>query len=582
MNEKQEHGGPTLSFFRRWLRRTLVMVAVLLVMSTAFIGVAEHRTSQPEFCGSCHIMEPYHKSWQADLHGGKLAVACVECHYAPGERTTVKAKLRGLSQVASYVSGRYGATRPRAHVSNDSCLTSKCHGDRKFMDKVIDVGTVKFMHSRHLNLDAKQLEKSRQELAELSNTLRATVGDEKFVQLEAAAKESGPAEPRIDQLVALAQAWNAEIDRDKLQTFSQLQHRHVRFLQLADIQCTNCHSYTSPSLSRDAAKPTHHFSVNTTSCFTCHFNNEGFNTGTNTCLSCHRLPAGEIMVHEQLSLQESAKLQSPELNVQSIKMNHQAILERKVDCVACHADVAMEDSQVTRRDCERCHNQPRYFENWKEPFTVDLVASYHRVHVPGQRAKCLDCHSEIHHQLVRKAGDDTHPEFLSSVMSNCTHCHPSHHAEQLNLLSGSGGTAVPQSTPNLMFGSRTNCFGCHTEVAADEQLGDVVRATLNGCIACHGDRHSDTFEKWKQGLAIVQIDANEAYGSARKILDESTNIPEEPRRKATELLDAAKADLLLVKRGNGLHNVTYSMELLDAVTQRAQQAIGILSEAKKP
>lgn len=193
MIDKPDTKRPPPTFLSRWLKRIGVSVVVLLVAGTAFLGVAEHQTSQPEFCGSCHIMEPYHESWQADLHGGKLEIACVECHYAPGERTTVKAKLRGLSQLASYVSGRYGATRPRAHVSNDSCTTSKCHGDGKFMDKVIDVGTVKFTHARHLNLDPKEQDAFRKDLDELSKNLRSVVGDERFSQLETAAQESGPA-----------------------------------------------------------------------------------------------------------------------------------------------------------------------------------------------------------------------------------------------------------------------------------------------------------------------------------------------------------------------------------------------------
>jgi hypothetical protein len=208
------------------------------------------------------------------------------------------------------------------------------------------------------------------------------------------------------------------------------------------------------------------------------------------------------------------------------------------------------------------------------------VAHYHKVHVPQQRAKCLDCHSEIHHQLIRE--EHGQAEFLSSVMSNCTHCHPKHHREQLNLLRGVGGKSVPQSTPNLMFGSRTNCFGCHTEMASGEDAGDVVRATLNGCIACHGDRHSETFEKWKLGLELVQADAEQAYANARKSLDEAKNIPDEMRQKVTELLTGAKADLDLVKRGNGLHNVTYAMEVLDSVTQRAQQATALLAEPGAP
>lgn len=566
-------------FWKRWSVRAGIGLVVMLLLGAALVGVAEHRTAQPDFCGSCHIMDAYYESWQADMHGSKLDVACVECHYAPGERTTINAKLRGLSQVASYFSGRYGATRPRAHVSNDSCMTAKCHGDMQFMDKVIQIDSVRFTHASHLRIDTQAQESVQKELAELGTTLRDAVGEERLQQLEAAANESGPHDARVDKLVRLAAG--SPLSRADLEKYSQLHHRRIRVAQLADLQCTNCHSYGSEMNQVGDVAPTHHFSVNTTSCYTCHFNNEGFNTGTNSCLMCHtQLSAEEIIVHEELTQAEGEKLQSPELSTKTVKMNHQQILERKVDCKSCHADVAMEDSLVTRRDCERCHDTPKYFEGWKEPFTLDLVAHYHKVHIPGQRAKCLDCHSEIHHQLIREE-DAGQGAFLTSVMSNCTQCHPNHHREQLSLLRGEGGTAVPKSTPNLMFGSRTNCFGCHTDMSADELVGDVSRATLNGCLACHGDRHAETFEKWKMGLEFVQSEADEAYATAEKTLEESRtkNVPEDALKKATELLESAKSDLRLVKRGNGLHNVTYAMEILDSVGQRAREAASILAEA---
>jgi hypothetical protein len=568
------------AFAKRWVRRVAIGLGLLVVICIALLGAAEHRTSQADFCGSCHIMEPYYASWKGDLHGAKLEIACVECHYAPGERTTINAKLRGLSQVASYFSGRYGATRPRAHVSNDSCMTAKCHGDLRFMDKTIELGSVRFVHATHLQLDKEALAATQRDLESLSKSLRESLGD-KFNELQAAANEAGPHDARVDKLVSLAAASGTEVARSDLEKFSQLTHYSVRTAQLAEIQCTNCHAYAEKTDGDGDQNPAHHFSVNTTSCYTCHFNNEGFNTGTNSCLMCHKqLPMGEIIVHKELSPSDSQKLQSPELAAKTVKMNHQSILERKVNCASCHADVASEDSQVTRRDCQRCHDLPQYFDEWKEPFTLELVKRYHQVHVPQQRAKCLDCHSEIHHQLVKE--EKGLAPFLSSVMANCTHCHPKHHQEQLHLLSGSGSTSVPQSTPNLMFGSRTNCIGCHTEMATSEHAGTVAQATLTGCVACHGDRHAETFEKWKLGLELVQSDADAAYAKARQALDEAKNVPDEARRKATELLTAAKADLDLVKRGNGLHNVTFAMEVLDSVTARAQQAAALLSEAAPP
>jgi nitrate/TMAO reductase-like tetraheme cytochrome c subunit len=101
---------PPQSKWRRfvlpWLKRLAILAVAFIVLGAVLVAAAEYHTAKPQFCASCHIMTPYYESWQKDMHGGKLEVACVECHYAPGERTTVKAQLRGLSQVASYIGGR--------------------------------------------------------------------------------------------------------------------------------------------------------------------------------------------------------------------------------------------------------------------------------------------------------------------------------------------------------------------------------------------------------------------------------------------------------------------------------------------
>ena len=165
--------------WKRWLIGTAIVCTVSLVLGSMVVGVAEYKTSQPQFCASCHIMEPYYDTWAADPHGEKFGVACVECHYAPGEQTTIKAKLRGLSQVASYFSGRYGAGRPRAYVSNLSCMTAQCHGDLKFMDKPLLLGSVTFTHARHLKRDTAEEEKHKQRFEELQKSLKTLVGDEK-------------------------------------------------------------------------------------------------------------------------------------------------------------------------------------------------------------------------------------------------------------------------------------------------------------------------------------------------------------------------------------------------------------------
>ena len=558
----------------RWLIRLFFALLGISVLGGGMVGVAEYHTSQPEFCASCHNMVPYYKSWQADLHGGKLEVACVECHYAPGEKTTIKAKLRGLSQVASYFGGRSSGTRPRARVNEASCMTSKCHGDLKFMDKPIQMGTVRFVHAKHLKRTDVDENGKKLRLEELQKTLKGLVGEAHFVELEKTAKLAEPAGERQARLAELCRDWNATVEPNVLVEFSQLNHRGVRIAQLHDLQCTNCHMYHDDS-DGHAGKPTHHFQVHTTTCFTCHFNNEGFNTGTNTCLMCHEPPQKEIMVHEQVSETASKELKVPELRDKTIKMNHAEIVARKVNCISCHADVAREDSTVSRRDCEHCHDQPEYLADFKEPLSLDVVVRYHKAHVEQQRANCLDCHSEIHHRLV---GDNNHPAgFLSASLENCTNCHPHHHAEQVVLLMGSGGHGVEKSSPNPMFGARTNCYGCHVEQTSDLKKGEVVRATQQTCVACHGERYGEMFEKWKAGVEISVEDAEKAYQDAVKLLAGKADASVEARQKADALLKLAEADLQLVKRGNGIHNVTYAIELLDSVTAHCQQATEALN-----
>jgi hypothetical protein len=105
----------------------------------------------------------------------------------------------------------------------------------------------------------------------------------------------------------------------------------------------------------------------------------------------------------------------------------------------------------------------------------------------------------------------------------------------------------------------------------------VLKATEQSCVACHGDQHTDTFEKWRLGLELALNDAEAAYKTAQEEMEKAQAAPQEARSKAAELLKGAEADLRLVKAGNGLHNIAYALELLDSVGSRCREAVDLLS-----
>jgi nitrate/TMAO reductase-like tetraheme cytochrome c subunit len=108
-----------------------VVLAVFVIVVGGGAGFAEYST-QPGFCVSCHIMEPYYEAWHRSTHKD---VPCQECHFAPGWRNTLKGKYQAMAQVAKYVTRTYG-TKPHAEIADVSCLQSGCHEQRLLEGKV--------------------------------------------------------------------------------------------------------------------------------------------------------------------------------------------------------------------------------------------------------------------------------------------------------------------------------------------------------------------------------------------------------------------------------------------------------------
>jgi nitrate/TMAO reductase-like tetraheme cytochrome c subunit len=135
------------------MRVFLLILLVLIVLTIAGIVGSEYYTSQPEFCNVCHVMKRYYGTWKDSKHGEKN-VACVECHYAPGEKPTPRAKIKGLKHLTTYLTLTKEEREKQVYVptkvSDASCMTSGCHPKEKFVDKKVKfTEKIPYIHKTH-------------------------------------------------------------------------------------------------------------------------------------------------------------------------------------------------------------------------------------------------------------------------------------------------------------------------------------------------------------------------------------------------------------------------------------------------
>ena len=109
--------------------------SILVVLPSFYVSV---RSSDPEFCLSCHFEKPYYDSWKASSHG---ETACIECH------PNLRYKMPWIT--FRYMIGLY-SMRPHASVETNTCLN--CHNkDKLFAETLKIVDKKSFNHSQHLS-----------------------------------------------------------------------------------------------------------------------------------------------------------------------------------------------------------------------------------------------------------------------------------------------------------------------------------------------------------------------------------------------------------------------------------------------
>ena len=365
----------------------LLFIVVTIAIAAAMVYSVESYTARAQFCGtSCHIMDKPYKSWIADKHGkaGKEEIACVDCHYAPGEKMTLHAKFKGLGQLFTYLSTDDKEVRKATHIADISCSTSKCHPSEQFMEKKLTYGKdkkVSFTHRAHYEKTI-----SGQEMH--CTTCHIKASDEKHFEVP---KEQ----------CYICHFRNSEFNKDRA-------------------ACNLCHVIPTTPLQQqkknapiDPDQPViTHQSLEKAgvSCESCHFQVISGDTDL-TPMSCEKCHSDKVVLEKRYEM----KL-----------MHEEHVAKQKAQCADCHQPLIHKEGdfiEAARLDCASCH--PNHHSLQK---ALLIGAAYGDVpETPSLmnpvKTNCQGCHDkpEMH------KGE----EILRGSAKSCVDCHTSDHEKIL-------------------------------------------------------------------------------------------------------------------------------------------------------
>jgi len=326
------------------------------IAGAAFI----HRSAQPSFCTSCHLMQPYYDSWASSSHN---EVSCIECHYAPGIKAEAMGKMQAANQVVKYVTGTYGM-KPWAEIEDASCLRSGCHIEDELVGELEFLG-VQFNHLEHLG----ELRRGKQ--------LRCTSCHSQMVQGDHVAvtkgtcflchfKEQPDGEP-------LAGCTGCHQDLPRLVSEVGLVVDHPQYVEDL-VSCQSCHEQVVSGLGE----------AEESRCFNCHNEVEHVEQRADATL-IHEVHIDERNV-------ECTQCHKPiDHRIQTLHV------ESKLDCESCHQGTHQAQQRLyagvgghgveerpdpmfaAQVSCKACHESSR---------TIDAHATV----TEAGEASCMSCH----------------------------------------------------------------------------------------------------------------------------------------------------------------------------------------------
>jgi len=285
--------------------------------------------------------------------------------------------------------------------------------------------------------------------------------------------------------------------------------------------------------------------VTTGTCFLCHFKGVKIGESISGCPSCHPPPERTI-------------------KFEGVSFNHSEVVEREIRCTKCHVQVVQGNGEVPKERCLICHGELQRVQRYNE---VQLI---HNKHVSEHKVDCEECHNAIQHGLVK---------MVSTLEVECSSCHPDHHSEVKELYMGIGGKEVP-ANPSSMFMTRVGCNGCHLVHKEVDGYGSVRTAGEASCIHCHGTKFHGMLENWQKEIsASLETLLNILEKADRIVL----NVKKSPGYVAAlRSLETARHNLRVVQLGVGVHNIGYSIELLESAFESIEGSLRSVGSSFHP
>ena len=338
---------------------------------------------QPDFCRSCHLMEPYYQAWHNSTH--KM------CHFEPGLENTLYGKFQASSQAAKFITRTYGS-KPHAEVRDTSCMRSGCHEKRILEGKVnwtiqtsrgVPV-TIRFDHTPHLkeNRRGKQLRCVSCHSQIVQGQHLTVTLDTCFVCHFKGAKH-GREDETVGGCKGCHDAPKAEI------RLANGVYRHGDYVGRG-VGCENCHS---DSVKGDAAVPRQR-------CWDCHNQPALVSKYDDTTLvhsthiNAHKVECSACHIQIEHSLNANAPRGSGLLAA-----NH--LLENAGACAQCH---------------EQSHNGPaELYRGTGGRGVPDMPSPMFRTHV-----NCIACHQQ---KEKTTAVADVTGQTYRATQERCNFCH---------------------------------------------------------------------------------------------------------------------------------------------------------------